>query len=357
MFTRSIKSVDWHQVEDPREREVHFYERYLSFCSLIHMDLSNCSQEICFGHGVCLEDVSLGFHCECDYFFMEAYNCSLNYFHVYHNTWIAYFFAVSLLVFTVYTIVVALYFIAVDFANKNCRWGLLIHVSLIMYRIINMVYLFIMLEELENPDSDMIVERAGTYFYFIGLCIMFFCLLLTVVIWINILLQVKRLQDGVSNFLRVVRPIVIVYSIIMVISIVPCLVIQANYPTLIDLMGVIINVFFGIALLVGSTFSLYGARLIYSLKKYVRPELAAKYPVLLSTGVMGFLILIIQAIYVIGTLRRDAGLYLAFNYLFQLFEVLYTILILLMLDTGRITFSSSSAHSAQSQKSSIFHHE
>eukprot|EP01129_Flabellula_baltica_P004977 TRINITY_DN1773_c0_g1_i4.p1 TRINITY_DN1773_c0_g1~~TRINITY_DN1773_c0_g1_i4.p1 ORF type:complete len:321 (-),score=33.66 TRINITY_DN1773_c0_g1_i4:193-1155(-) len=314
------------------------------------MNATTCSQIVCHGHGTCLEDVTEDVFCQCDYYFMEAYNCSVNYFHIYQDEWISYFYAYSLMVLTVLTILLAVYFLAIDFVGKRYSWGMFIHVSLILYRIVTLVYTFVFLEELADPESDIIINRVATYIYYIGSAVVLSCLMLTMVIWINIFIQVKRLRADISKFLIIVRPIVIVYSVIMIIVTIICVTIQLNSADLIEVTDLVVDILQGLSLLVGSSFSLYGAYLISSLKKYVRPELAAKYPILFFTGVVGLLIFIIQVVYVIGNFRVNPSAYISFHYSFLLTEVLFTVMILLMLDTGSITFGSSTGRSTHSAK-------
>eukprot|EP01129_Flabellula_baltica_P004975 TRINITY_DN1773_c0_g1_i2.p1 TRINITY_DN1773_c0_g1~~TRINITY_DN1773_c0_g1_i2.p1 ORF type:complete len:320 (-),score=47.01 TRINITY_DN1773_c0_g1_i2:54-1013(-) len=313
--------------------------------------MTNCSQIVCHGHGTCLEDVTEDVFCQCDYYFMEAYNCSVNYFHIYQDEWISYFYAYSLMVLTVLTILLAVYFLAIDFVGKRYSWGMFIHVSLILYRIVTLVYTFVFLEELADPESDIIINRVATYIYYTGSGVVLSCLMLTMVIWINIFIQVKRLRMGISKFLIIVRPIVIVYSVVVIVVTGVCVTLQVNDPLAIPQTELVVNALHGFSLIVGSAFSLYGAYLISSLKKYVRPELAAKYPILFFTGLMGFVIFVIRVTYVFVDFRMEPGPYMCFHYSFLLSEVVYTILILLMLDTGRISFSSS-AKSAHSTKTS-----
>eukprot|EP01129_Flabellula_baltica_P004397 TRINITY_DN1526_c0_g1_i1.p1 TRINITY_DN1526_c0_g1~~TRINITY_DN1526_c0_g1_i1.p1 ORF type:complete len:258 (+),score=7.55 TRINITY_DN1526_c0_g1_i1:384-1157(+) len=253
---------------------------------------------------------------------------------------------------TLFTVLFAMYYIVADFVSKKCRWGMLIHMCLIIYRILILVYLVVFLDELAFPDSEIITDRIATYIYYIGSAVLLFCLMLTLVIWIDIFIQVKTLSADVSKFLLIVRPIVIIYSIITIIVIAGCVTIQVYSPYLIAESELVVNIIYMLSITIGSAFSLYGAHLISSLKKYVRAELAAKYPILLCSGIMGILIIIMTFVYVIGNFRMDPGPYMAFNYMFLLFEVVYTILILLMLDTGHITFSKSTKPSAHGKKPS-----
>eukprot|EP01129_Flabellula_baltica_P011835 TRINITY_DN5249_c0_g1_i1.p1 TRINITY_DN5249_c0_g1~~TRINITY_DN5249_c0_g1_i1.p1 ORF type:complete len:320 (+),score=28.51 TRINITY_DN5249_c0_g1_i1:55-1014(+) len=309
--------------------------------------MDNCSIEICHGHGVC--DNSSGFFCDCDFYFLKEWNCSQNVFHVYHDQWIALFHPISLLLLLVTCFVITCYYIYIDIRFKKVSWGILIRLALIAFLITHGIYHLYFLSFVNNPESPLIAARVDNYFYQTGLTLMLFCLLLTMVIWINILTQVKKLKAGVSTFLKVVRPIIIVYSIATIsINLIGSFV-ASVYTPFADVTNNVSLVLIAISLFFGSGFSLYAAYLINGLKKYVRPEITSKYPVVLFSGIMGYVILLTLMSYVIFNFREDAQAYLCFTYIFLLFETVYTVLIILMLDTGNILFTSSSRTGSKSK--------
>eukprot|EP01129_Flabellula_baltica_P013267 TRINITY_DN612_c0_g1_i10.p1 TRINITY_DN612_c0_g1~~TRINITY_DN612_c0_g1_i10.p1 ORF type:complete len:115 (-),score=12.77 TRINITY_DN612_c0_g1_i10:201-545(-) len=80
----------------------------------------------CSGHGTCLDTpLTDNLLCHCNSFYLPETNCSMNFFHVYEDQWIAFFVPLSLGILSFGLVCMTIMYLVQDFIRKKSEMGFL----------------------------------------------------------------------------------------------------------------------------------------------------------------------------------------------------------------------------------------
>eukprot|EP01129_Flabellula_baltica_P013266 TRINITY_DN612_c0_g1_i1.p1 TRINITY_DN612_c0_g1~~TRINITY_DN612_c0_g1_i1.p1 ORF type:complete len:322 (-),score=38.62 TRINITY_DN612_c0_g1_i1:16-981(-) len=308
----------------------------------------------CSGHGTCLDTpLTDNLLCHCNSFYLPETNCSMNFFHVYEDQWIAFFVPLSLGILSFGLVCMTIMYLVQDFIRKNLRWAFFIRIILLLSLISQILFYGCFFLYLFDHDIEKYTPMNEIFFQMsLGFAIS--ALLLTNVIWIGVLLNVKKLSMGNSRVLRVMVPVVISYGCILTFVNVTFAVLQyamEDYPDILQTIDVVIISIGGV---MACFLSFYGGIIIQGMKRLgkVPGFLVQKKPFLFGSGSVLLLTLITQFVYAITGSRKIPGPYLAFTMIFELIKILLVFLNLLTLDRG-VLMKHTTSVSTSSQKRKI----